>query len=75
MAGLIGAFLGLLIGFLLVLVFQTLVYPGWRRAHEKAKVTASHGTDPSTVGIAVRVVSFILLPVLGFTLARMVAGS
>jgi hypothetical protein len=73
MAGLIGGFLGLLLGLCVVLVFQTLVYPGWRMAHERAKVTASHGTDPSKVGIIVRAVAFILFPLLGIALGFMLS--
>jgi hypothetical protein len=74
MSGLIGAFLGLILGFLIVMAFQGLVYPGWRMAHEKAKMTASHGTDPSKAGMIVRAVALVLLPVIGFALGHMLSG-
>jgi hypothetical protein len=75
MAALVGAFFGLGVGLGIVLIFQTLVYPGWRMAHEKAKVTATHGTDPSKVGMILRGVCLVLLPLLGLLLGHMLAGA
>ena len=75
MSSLVGAFLGLILGLLVVMAFQGLVYPGWRMAHEKAKLTASQGTDPSKAGMIVRAVAFILLPLLGFAMGHMLSGS
>jgi hypothetical protein len=75
MAALVGVFFGLVIGLSIVLIFQTLVYPGWRMAHEKAKATATHGTDPSKVGMIVRGVCLVLLPLLGLILGQMLVGA
>jgi hypothetical protein len=69
MAGLFWALAFLVLGLLEVALVQRFVYPALRRRHELAKLTASHGTDPSRYMLLIRVQSLVLLPILGFVLS------
>jgi hypothetical protein len=71
---LVGLFLGLVLGILLLAAFQRLVYPVMRLAHEKAKVTATQGIDPSLYALLVRLFTLLILPALGFALGHRLIG-
>ena len=47
-------------------LYQRLIYPAIRARHEKAKVTGTHGRDPRQLSLIIKIVSLIILPVLGF---------
>ena len=49
-----------------VALFHGMIYPGLRRAHERAKVTQSQGVDPGVYRFALQVAALVLLPIVGF---------
>lgn len=55
-----------LLGFVEVVFLDRLVYPSVRRAHERKKLTGTHGTDPAVVMQFVKLQGLVILPVLGF---------
>lgn len=55
-----------LLGFVEVVFLDRLVYPSVRRAHERKKLTGTHGTDPAVVMQLVKLQGLVILPVLGF---------
>jgi len=56
------------IGLLALGIFQRWVYPHLRQRHEAAKVTGSHGLDPSLLTITIKIVGLLMLPALGFVI-------
>ena len=63
---LLGAFIMLVFGTLDYVVLQRLLYLPMRRHYERAKVTARQKLDPAIFWTALKVVNFIVLPVVGF---------
>ena len=62
----ISAFIFLIIGFIELMIVQTMVYPTLRWRFEKAKVTASQGMDPIRIMNFVKIQSLLLMPVIGY---------
>jgi hypothetical protein len=69
-----GLFLGLLPGFVLLAAFYRYVYPRMRFAHERAKLTATQGVDPSIYALLVRIFTLLILPGLGFVVGHRLIG-
>jgi hypothetical protein len=62
----ISAFIFLIIGFIELMIVQTMIYPALRWRFEKAKVTASQGVDPTRIMNVVKIQSLLLMPVVGY---------
>ena len=62
----ISAFIFLIIGFIELMIVQTMIYPTLRWRFEKAKVTASQGMDPTRIMNFVKIQSLLLMPVVGY---------
>jgi hypothetical protein len=62
----LGAFVFLVIGFIELMLVQTMVYPVLRARFEEAKVTASQGMDPLRIMNLVKVQSLLLMPLVGY---------
>ena len=62
----LGAFVFLVIGFIELMIVQTMVYPVLRARFEEAKVTASQGMDPLRIMNLVKVQSLLLMPLVGY---------
>jgi hypothetical protein len=62
---LFGAFVFLVAGVTFQTLLERFVYPLLSRAHERAKVMGRHKIDPSRVMLILRIVNFLLLPVVG----------
>ncbi len=56
-------------------IYNKAIYPAARKAHEKAKVTGSHGRDPNLYLLLVKVLTLVLLPVLGLLLGDLILGA
>jgi len=54
------------IGLFILGIFQRWIYPHLRLRHEKAKMTGSHGLDPSMLTIIVKIFGLMIMPTLGF---------
>ena len=63
-----------LVGFAEVIFLDRLVYPSVRRAHERKKVTGTHGTDPAVIMQLVKFQGLVVLPVLGFLFGEHLFG-
>lgn len=63
---LMGAFIMLVIGVIDYALLKKLMYAPMRNRYEQAKVTGSHGTNPATFWNMLKIVSFLILPVIGF---------
>jgi hypothetical protein len=74
MYSLAGLFIGLLLGILGLAAFQRFLYPLMRLAHEKAKLTATQGVDPSAYVLLVRILALLILPGLGFAFGHRLIG-
>jgi hypothetical protein len=62
----LSAFIFLVIGFVELMIVQTMIYPSLRWRYEKAKVTASQGMDPLRIMTFVKIQSLLLMPVVGY---------
>jgi hypothetical protein len=62
----ISAFIFLIIGFIELMIVQTVIYPSLRWRYEKAKVTATQGIDPSRIMTFVKIQSLLLMPLIGY---------
>jgi hypothetical protein len=62
----LGAFVFLVIGFIELMIVQTMVYPVLRARFEEAKVTASQGMDPLRIMNLVKVQSLLVMPLVGY---------
>jgi hypothetical protein len=69
-----GLILGLLLGVLLLAAFQRFAYPFMRQAHERAKLTATQGVDPSLYMLLVRIFALLILPGLGLVFGNRLIG-
>ncbi len=56
-------------------IYNKVIYPVARKAHEKAKVTGSHGRDPNLYLLLVKVFTLVLLPVLGLLFGDLILGA
>ena len=56
-------------------IYNRAIYPVARKAHEKAKVTGSHGRDPNQYLLLVKVLTLVLLPVLGLLFGDLILGA
>jgi hypothetical protein len=65
-AMIISAFIFLIIGFIELMIVQTMVYPILRARFEEAKATASQGIDPSRIMNLVKIQSLVLMPLVGY---------
>jgi hypothetical protein len=68
------AIIGLALGISVFALFQSMVYPALRRAHETAKVTQSQGVDPSVYRIILQAAGLVLLPIAGFILGHQLSS-
>lgn len=66
----LSAFIFLVIGFIELMLVQTMIYPILRARFEAAKVTASQGMDPSRIMNFVKLQSLVLMPVVGYYLGN-----
>jgi hypothetical protein len=62
----LSAFMFLVIGFVELMIVQTMIYPSLRWRYEKAKVTANQGMDPLRIMTFVKIQSLLLMPVVGY---------
>lgn len=62
----LGAFACLVLGVVCQALLQRFVYPLLSRAHEGAKVTGRQTVDPSRFMLMMRIINFLVLPVVGF---------
>jgi len=67
---LIGALAFLVLGIAELALVNRTVYPGLRRRYEAAKVTQSHGIEPSRIMTLVKLQSLIVMPLLGLFLGE-----
>ncbi len=56
-------------------IYNRVVYPMARKAHEKAKLTGSHGRDPNVYLLMVKVLTLVLLPILGLAFGDLILGA
>jgi hypothetical protein len=71
-AGLIGAFIFLVLGIVDVLLFHTLLYPGMVRKYEAAKMTGEQGADPAFLVNIIRFSCLVGMPVVGYFVGTIV---
>jgi small-conductance mechanosensitive channel len=65
----LGAIIMLALGVLIAAVFSRLFYPRLRNRYEQARLHGRWGVSPRTVMNIVKLINFIILPVLGFIFA------
>ncbi|MGI9371330.1 MAG: hypothetical protein ACR2OJ_02450 [Hyphomicrobiales bacterium] len=68
---LIGAFAGLVIGFLDVAFASRFLYPSLRMRYERAKAYGKRTIAPSTIMGCVQIIGYIILPIAGYVVANL----
>jgi len=63
------------LGLVIYGIYNRAIYPVARTAHEKAKLTGSHGRDPNVYLLMVKILTLILLPILGFAFGDLILGA
>lgn len=61
----LGAFIFLVAGVLIQAILQRYLYPVLSTRHERAKFMGRETADPRRIFIVLRIVNFIVLPILG----------
>jgi hypothetical protein len=64
----------LILGFMMVIFADRVIYPSVRRRHELKKVTGRHGIDPTSVMHVLRFQSLVVLPLLGVLFGEFLFG-
>jgi len=64
--GVLGAFIGLVIGLLDFVLLDRLLYPRLREKHEFAKTRQTQGVDPNVIMGAIKVACFTVFPIVGY---------
>ena len=73
--GLLGGFVGLIVGILDFVILDKLLYPRLRENYELAKTTQSHKLDPNYVMGAIKLACFTVFPILGYIIGSELAKS
>ncbi len=68
--GVLGAFLGLIVGLIDYVLLDRLLYPRLRESHEFAKTTQSQRVDPNVVMGVIKIASFTVFPAVGYILGN-----
>jgi hypothetical protein len=71
---LLGAFVFLAIGIVLQALLQRLLYPFLSAAHEKNRFAGRQTVAPSRIMFLMRLVNFLMLPLVGFLAGAAVFG-
>lgn len=73
--GVLGAFIGLVIGLLDYILLDRLLYPRMRERYELAKTTQTHKVEPNIVMGVLKIACFTVFPIIGYMVAEELAKS
>lgn len=61
-----GLLILMVLGLIVLGIYQRWLYPQMRARHEAAKVTGSQGVDPNVLKLVFKILALIVMPALGF---------